>query len=1000
MRPYLPFALLLLCVSLFAQSEKFSPDLEALLAATDDPVEVMIVLSDRVDIATVKADLNARRASLEERNVLVPQLLRAKAAATQPPVLAFLRNETQVTNIQPFWITNFIIAEATADDLTRIAALDAIERVDRTYPAAPDLTFDEAPAPVIENGTEPGLRAINAPALWNLGYTGYGRRALIIDTGNDGSHPALIANWQGNVAGRAGGWNGPELPEDGCDHGTHVVGTVLGLDRLTNDTIGVAPNAKWIGGGVPLGDCNNFTQQIPGIFETFQYAFDPDNNPETLDDRPDAINNSWGNPNYECNQFYADIGTALEAAGIAVVWSAGNEGPDPETISAYKNFAESLVNTFAVAAVTTAPPFNVAGFSSRGPSACNVPDGPLNIKPEVSAPGVGVRSAVPGGYGNKSGTSMASPHVTGAVLLLKEAFPSLTGEEIKLALYVSTSDLGEPGEDNTYGRGLINVAAAYDTLVAQGNQPVPPLPTDLDVIAANLLTEEFYCPGDFAPEVIFENGGTDTLTSVTARFTLASDDFTFTDSVDWTGTLATDEFDALTIALPTQNMIDAGMGDLPPGTYRFFVDLVNPNGQADDRVLNNAIRAYELDLEAPDPQTAALSATLEGNICDGTEPLLVADYDGPGTVLWFENATGGDPFAAGNEVVGPPVQGAETTYYTQLTYRNIGRTEPAPSSQTGGDVERAGLRFDALSDVILYSVDIFADEPGGRVIRLRNADGESVAQKVATGLPAGRSTIVLNFEVPQGSNYLLEHSGGKFLRFDQGSDVVDYPYTIGGIVRLKRSDVTGALFTTYPHFYNWEVRPLRQCARVPVTVASDTTQTAPDVDFSFSTDTLDLADGFDVVQLTATNTDLDDYEWYFEGQVFATGGATDFQLSEPGTYTFKLVGTNAEGCGAASARDLVVINSDLLSSTETVRADELGLQLQPNPAQSSTVVSLNNGGTLERVRLFDAYGRLVRTHTGRAAQLVLSLDELPVGVYSVAVESEGRQATLRLVVTR
>ncbi|MCB0564096.1 MAG: S8 family serine peptidase, partial [Phaeodactylibacter sp.] len=72
-----------------------------------------------------------------------------------------------------------------------------------------------------------------------------------------------------------------------------------------------------------------------------------------------------------------------------------------------------------------------------------------------------------GGYASWDGTSMAAPHVTGAVLLLKEAFPYLPGEELMLALYFSCTDLGAPGEDNNYGMGLINVPAAYQYLIDQ-----------------------------------------------------------------------------------------------------------------------------------------------------------------------------------------------------------------------------------------------------------------------------------------------------------------------------------------------------------------------------------------------------------------------------------------------------------------------------------------------------------------------------------------------------
>ena len=156
--------------------------------------------------------------------------------------------------------------------------------------------------------------------------------------------------------------------------------------------------------------------------------------------------------NSPCNNIYVDVLTAVEAAGVAVVFSAGNAGPGPETITAPKSVNVDLVNTFSVASVNAnATNIVVSGFSSRGPSVCGG-EGSLLIKPEVSAPGDNVRSAdLDNEYINRSGTSMASPHVAGSIIVLKQAFPNATSRELKMALYRSCKDLGEPGEDNTYG---------------------------------------------------------------------------------------------------------------------------------------------------------------------------------------------------------------------------------------------------------------------------------------------------------------------------------------------------------------------------------------------------------------------------------------------------------------------------------------------------------------------------------------------------------------------
>ena len=134
------------------------------------------------------------------------------------------------------------------------------------------------------------------------------------------------------------------------------------------------------------------------------------------------------------------------------------------------------VNVFSVGSVNgnVAFPQPISGFSTRGPSQCPS-NGTLNIHPEVVAPGENVRSAWGmDGYNSISGTSMSSPHVSGAVLLLKEAFPQLTGAQLLTALYTTATDMGVTGEDNVYGNGLIDVHAAFLWL-AQQHTPRDPL---------------------------------------------------------------------------------------------------------------------------------------------------------------------------------------------------------------------------------------------------------------------------------------------------------------------------------------------------------------------------------------------------------------------------------------------------------------------------------------------------------------------------------------------
>ncbi|RMD69857.1 MAG: hypothetical protein D6818_09860, partial [Bacteroidetes bacterium] len=435
-------------------SGKIAPRLEQLLLQEpEQPRSVYIWLADEYDIAALAQRLEREGADLQRRAREVIGNLRTHARKTQAPLLEWLRARTGVdtSTIRPFWVANLVFATMTPDAIRAAAARPDVRLVDLNAPLVVEsVTRTEAPevveAPVAPGAAEPGLVVIHAPEMWAMGYTGYGRVAFTNDTGVHPDEPAIRNQFRGLTAPPEWSWfsyEGDEhQPYDCGDHGTHVTGTILGLDRLEDDTIGVAFNAQWVGAAIlcGIGTADNVA--------AFQWALDPDGNPDTFEDMPDVINNSWYDPSIDdpCDNIYVPILTALEAAGIAVVFSAGNEGPEAGTITNPHNINVNVVNAFTVGALNgNVASLPIANFSSRGPSACPG-TGSIRIKPEVSAPGVQVRSCVGGGYDYYSGTSMASPHVAGAILLLKEAFPYLTGYDLKMALYQSATDLGAPGE--------------------------------------------------------------------------------------------------------------------------------------------------------------------------------------------------------------------------------------------------------------------------------------------------------------------------------------------------------------------------------------------------------------------------------------------------------------------------------------------------------------------------------------------------------------------------
>lgn len=497
--------LLSITINFLYGQARLTPRLQVKLNETSkiEYIRVLCLLKDRVDIVGLDKFLTEIKATPEFRSSTVINALQENANQTQAQLITFLTtklNSGEVKSFQSFWITNLIMVEANRDVINQLANREEIELMDLDALLQLDPYFFEGTAPDKTNSAETGLKVINADKLWKLGITGEGRLVMNIDTGVEGTHPALNSRWRGNFVPSNQAWFDPETntttPTDCDDHGTHTMGIMCG--RAGSDTIGVAPDAQWIAAKTICS-----SPHTSKSIAAFQWAMNPDNNPNTVNDMPDVISNSWHDPNTtnECTGIYKTTFDAVEAAGIAVVFSAGNQGPSASTITKPKNINTNEVNVFAVGNINgNTAGYPIANSSSRGPSTCGG-TGSLLIKPEVVAPGTSVRSAIRGGtYGTMSGTSMASPHVAGAIALLKQVFPDLTGTQIKYALYNTAVDLGVDGEDNTYGKGLIDVYAAF--LYLSNRDSVPPTQiTDLFVSEAgsNHLKLIWTSPSDASP---------------------------------------------------------------------------------------------------------------------------------------------------------------------------------------------------------------------------------------------------------------------------------------------------------------------------------------------------------------------------------------------------------------------------------------------------------------------------------------------------------------------
>jgi subtilisin family serine protease len=352
-----------------------------------------------------------------------------------------------------------------------------------------------------------GVAAVRAPEVWARGYTGQGVVIADLDTGVQWDHPGILPayrGWDGITATHDYNWLDPTgkssaTPSDDRGHGTHTVGTLVGDDGQGNQT-GVAPGAQWIG-------CRNMDSGFGSVAlytACFQFALAPtDVNGQNPDPAraADLTSNSWScePPETDCAvpSSLVTPTQALRSAGILVVAAAGNYGAGGCGTVQYA--PGTLDQSFTVGAVDAGN--NIAYFSSRGPSFFTG-----RLKPDLVAPGVGVRSTEPPNiYGYKSGTSMATPHVAGVVALLWSAAPWLRGQadETEAILRATARPLtttsqacgGVPGAqtpNNTFGYGLIDaqaaVSAALDSVrVRAWAPPLAPFaqPITVEIVAIN-----------------------------------------------------------------------------------------------------------------------------------------------------------------------------------------------------------------------------------------------------------------------------------------------------------------------------------------------------------------------------------------------------------------------------------------------------------------------------------------------------------------------------------
>jgi serine protease AprX len=473
-------------VSAALWQEKVDPwVLQSAQDAGDGQVDFLIYLVEQADLRHA-----ATLTSKEEKGDYVFRSLTETARRTQTSLLQELQR--QDIPYRSYWIANMVWARGdlqVVQDLARrreVARIHANPQVFST--AAERAAVQQEFTSILWN-----IEKVGAPQVWAAGYQGQGVVVGGQDTGYQWDHPAIQSQyrgWNGVEADHAYSWHDAihedlgsiglnhcgfdsPVPCDDHGHGTHTMGTIVGGADNVGTQIGVAPGARWIG-------CRNMENgwgtpaTYSECYEWFMAPYPPgasslDGDPSMA---PDIINNSWACPPEEgCTE--PDILLAVvdnvRAAGILTVHSAGNSGPNCETVDTPAAIYDS---SFTVGNLTSSD--TIAPSSSRGPV---LVDDSGRLKPDISAPGTSIYSSYRGSiYTTLSGTSMAAPHVAGVAALLLSAQPLLTGQVDQLeqimtsTAYALTSAQecgGVPGNsipNNTYGYGRADAWEALKVL--------------------------------------------------------------------------------------------------------------------------------------------------------------------------------------------------------------------------------------------------------------------------------------------------------------------------------------------------------------------------------------------------------------------------------------------------------------------------------------------------------------------------------------------------------
>ena len=509
------------------------PELQSVLdQKSNEKISINIIFKSQLDRADLRERSNQYVDKETKRQAVIKEL-KNFSEETQQGVLSVIKSaesKNEVSDVVCHWLSNSITCTTTRDVIEKLAKRDDIlligHNCDRNALMNETVSAAEEGKEITENVVQ-----VNAPKVWDLGYTGKGVLVAILDTGVNYEHPDLADHlWDGGSQYPNHGYNSYDnnkITKDNRGHGSHCAGTICG-DGSGEKQTGIAPNATLMCIKA-LNDNGN--TNASAIISGMEFA---------IEHGADVLSMSLGIANSSVTDRTMIRQTCVNTleAGVVASVAAGNEGgsqsanPVPNNVRVPGSCPAPWIHpdqqgnaggTSCVIAVGAVDKNDkVSSMSSRGPvtwQETSYADYPYEpgiglIRPDVCAPGVNVVSLnyESEGYKKSTGTSMAAPCVAGIICLMLEKNPNLTPAEISEILETTVVKIAEKKNNDT-GSGRVDALAAINA-IDLGKITFKDLTFSDENNNGKINTNE-----EIKINVDFENTSNETYKNITAKLT-------------------------------------------------------------------------------------------------------------------------------------------------------------------------------------------------------------------------------------------------------------------------------------------------------------------------------------------------------------------------------------------------------------------------------------------------------------------------------------------------